>query len=185
MAVKTFTAGETATAADTNTYLANGGLVYVSSTSVTSGSSVTVSNCFSSTYDAYKIVMVGGATAGNATFAFQFTGITGSVYQIGIIYYAFTAGAGTPNIFSAASQTSWQEVGSGGSNGISLNIEVLNPNLAKFKTFSCQTPSVFSGGSFVITNGNCLSTTQATGFTLSHGSTFTSGTVTVYGYRKA
>lgn len=184
MAVKTFTAGEAANASDTNTYLTNAGLVWVSSTTVTSGSSVTVSNCFSSTFDAYKIVMVGGATAGNATLAFQFTGIT-TLYNIGIIYYAFSAGTGTPSIYSAANQSSWQEVGSASTSGIALNMELMNPNLAKFKSYNCQTPSLFSGGSFVITNGVCLSTTQATGFTLSHASTFTGGTVTVYGYRKA
>ena len=63
MAVKTFTSS-TLTASDTNTYLANAGLVYV--TSVTGGTGVTtitVSNCFSSTYDAYRIVLTGGTAS--------------------------------------------------------------------------------------------------------------------------
>jgi hypothetical protein len=61
MAIKTFTTGEVLTAADTNTYLANSGLVYVASTTVGTGvSSVTVSSAFNSTYDNYKIIYSGG-----------------------------------------------------------------------------------------------------------------------------
>jgi hypothetical protein len=160
------------------------GLELVSTTTVTSGSSVTVSNCFSSTYDAYKIIMSGGATTANGTMSFQFSGIT-TGYYIGIIYYAFSAGSGTPAIFSAANQSTWQEVGSTSSSGIALNIDVINPYLAKFKQYSCAAPNMNTSGSFVLTNGICSSTAQATGFVLSHGTTFTSGTVRVYGYRNS
>lgn len=159
------------------------GLELISSTTVSSGSSVTVSNCFSSTYDAYKIIMTGGATAANGTMAFAFSGIT-TAYYIGIIYWAFSAGSGVPNIYSAANQANWQEVGSTSSSGISLNMDVINPNLAKYKTFSCASPNMNTSGSFVSINGMCASTTQATGFVLSHGTTFSSGTLSVYGYRK-
>jgi hypothetical protein len=160
------------------------GLELVSTTTVTSGSSVTVSNCFSSTYDAYKIIMSGGATTANGTMSFQFSGIT-TGYYIGIIYYAFSAGSGTPAIYSAANQSTWQEVGSVCSSGIALNIDVINPYLAKFKQYSCAAPNMNTSGSFVLTNGICASTAQATGFVLSHGTTFTSGTVRVYGYRNS
>jgi hypothetical protein len=159
------------------------GLELVSTTTVSSGSSVTVSNVFSSTYDCYKIIMSGGATTGNGTLGFQFSGIT-SGYYIGIIYWAFSNGTGTPNIYSAANQSNWQEVGSTSTNGIALNMDVINPNLAKWKQYSCASPNMNTSGSFVVTNGICASTTQATGFVLSHGSTFTSGTISVYGYRK-
>jgi hypothetical protein len=65
MAIKTFTTGEVLTASDTNTYLANAGLVYITSTAV-SGSTVTVSNCFDSTYDWYKVVLfVTGTVTGS------------------------------------------------------------------------------------------------------------------------
>jgi hypothetical protein len=37
MAIKTFTTGEVLTASDTNTYLANSGLVYVKSQTIGSG----------------------------------------------------------------------------------------------------------------------------------------------------
>ena len=160
------------------------GLELVSTTTVTSGSSVTVSNCFSSTYDAYKIIMSNGATTANGTMSFQFSGIT-TGYYIGIMYYAWAAGSGTPAIYSAANQSTWQEVGSTSPSGIALNMDVINPYLPKFKQYSCAAPNLNTSGSFVVTNGICSNTAQATGFVLSHGTTFTSGTVRVYGYRNS
>lgn len=61
MAVKTFSSGEVLTASDTNTYLNNGGLVYISQTIVTSGVSSTISfnNCFNAGYDNYKLLIDG------------------------------------------------------------------------------------------------------------------------------
>jgi hypothetical protein len=71
MAIKTFTTGELLTSADTNTYLANSGLVAIAPTTV-AGSGVTVSNAtvsfsgssavnvngvFSSTYRNYKVLI--------------------------------------------------------------------------------------------------------------------------------
>ena len=71
MAIKTFTTGELLTASDTNTYLANSGLVAIAPTTV-AGSGVTVSNAtvtfsassavnvngvFSATYKNYKVLI--------------------------------------------------------------------------------------------------------------------------------
>ena len=60
MAVYTFTQGEKVTTNLANTYMTNGGLVWISSTTVGSGvTTVTVSNAFSATYDSYRIVVRG------------------------------------------------------------------------------------------------------------------------------
>jgi len=42
---------------DTNTYLNNGGLVYITQASWVTGSTVSVNNCFTSTYSAYRLVI--------------------------------------------------------------------------------------------------------------------------------
>lgn len=55
MAVKTWTS-ERVTSADINTYLTNSGLVYVTGASFSAAASVSVSNCFTSTYSNYRIV---------------------------------------------------------------------------------------------------------------------------------
>jgi len=54
MAIKTFTTGEVLTAADTNTYLANSGLVYITQATV-SGTSTSINNCFTSAFENYLI----------------------------------------------------------------------------------------------------------------------------------
>ena len=67
MAVKTFTTGEVLTASDTNTYLNNGGLVYITQVNLT-GSAVSVTSCFSSTYDSYRIVVSNLTNSAGAVF---------------------------------------------------------------------------------------------------------------------
>lgn len=58
MAIKTFTTGEVLTASDTNTYLANSGLVFIKQVSFTSAadSGTNFQSIFTSTYDSYRIV---------------------------------------------------------------------------------------------------------------------------------
>ena len=117
MAIKTFTTGEVLTASDTNTYLANAGLVYVTSATIgTAVSSVTVSNCFSSTYDAYRIVITGGVgtTAGNSL-SMTLAGLS-SGYSSGIIYTTYT----TASVLVATDNNAaaWSFVGSYGTDGL-------------------------------------------------------------------
>jgi hypothetical protein len=58
MAIKTFTSGEVLTSADTNTYLANSGLVYIAEGSTsTSVLGLNFNNVFTSTYDNYRIMI--------------------------------------------------------------------------------------------------------------------------------
>ena len=54
MAIKTFTTGEVLTAADTNTYLANSGLVYVAGATFTGAGTFDVTG-FSSSYLFYHL----------------------------------------------------------------------------------------------------------------------------------
>jgi hypothetical protein len=182
MAIKTFTTGEVLTASDTNTYLANAGLVYVTSTTVGSGvSSVTVSNCFSSTYDSYLIGLsnvVGSTTDTNITL--KFSGSTGNTYAYFSRYDQYFAGtSGVNNAFNTASIL----IGYSDANVIGFTFNVLNPNLAKYtyanSLSQTRNYSMAQGGVDATTN-------QHTGFTLtSAAGTFTGGTITVYGYRKA
>ena len=67
MAIKTFTTGEVLTAADTNTYLANSGLVYVTGAAFTAQSSVPVSGVFTTGANNYRIIVRINAVNSNAT----------------------------------------------------------------------------------------------------------------------
>jgi hypothetical protein len=181
MAIKTFTTGEVLTAADTNTYLANSGLVYIKSQTIGSGvSSVTVSDAFSSTYDNYLITASGGVGSQSAEL-FMRVGATVTNYYFSFIYTAWNTSVSAD---SSKTGTRFQYVGGMTTNNISAKIDVLSPNLPK-------DTRVFAGGfgdstSYVgVASGALFNTTQYTSFDLFPGAgTMTGGTITVYGYRK-
>lgn len=182
MAIKTFTTGEVLTASDTNTYLANAGLVYVTSTTVGSAvSSVTISNCFSSTYDNYRILVNGGTASANNNLIMTLNGAATGYY--GALIYGLSTGT-APLLAAANNAASWPFMGyhTTGS-GIITAIELLGPNLAKQTVISSVYYNTGGNGTFTGTLDN---TTQHTGFTLTPTTgTLTGGTITVYGYRKA
>jgi hypothetical protein len=138
MAIKTFTTGEVLTASDTNTYLANSGLVVM------------------------------GAT------------VTG--YDNGGIYFgsAGTGGLGGLN------QGAFSFAGEGTTNYIFSNFELQNPFLAKYTTFHSFPTFNTANANSRMNAGVLTNTTSYTAFSLklSGGATFTTGTITVYGYRK-
>jgi hypothetical protein len=179
MAVKTFTSGETLTAADTNTYLANSGLVYVTSATIgTSVSSVAVANAFNSTFDNYKIVASGGTGNTAQAIAMILTGSTANYYQfLSYVNYA-TAGQTLASVNNGAN---WSYVGETSTNSTVINIDVINPNLAKYTYFNGSYTGTVAG----TIGGYHGVATAYTGFTLSVAGNMTGGTITVYGYRKA
>ena len=182
MAVKTFTTGEVLTASDTNTYLANAGLVYVTSVTIGSGvSSVTVSNCFSSTYDNYKVIWSGGTCSAAGSGYIQLSGISTGVYSGALAFFSW--GVGYSSV-EDSSNTVFRYIGGGSTAFGSINFDIQAPYLAKAKTIqSWYTRHGYSG----FYTGYCNSTASATGFTVGNTDwgTMTGGTITVYGYRKA
>ena len=180
MAIKTFTTGEVLTAADTNTYLANSGLVYVKSQTIGSGvTSVTVSNAFSTTYDSYKIFINGG-TASAGTSLDMTLGSTATGYYSSMIYgnYATNAVAA----LGSNNGVAWIYAGAAITSGIFFDVTLHNPFLAKpTQIIGAYTDS---GNAGPIT-GFLNNTTSYTAFTLTGGAALTGGTINVYGYRKA
>lgn len=181
MAIKTFTTGEVLTASDTNTYLANSGLVFVTSATIGTGvATATISNCFSSTYDDYRITFSRiGNSSSSTDLSLQLSSITGAVYAFAG-YYQLT-GVATINTFAATTTT----MPLGSLNGTLSNraiCEISSPNLATAKTAITDTSS-----NYLTSRVGChvTSTVQSTGFTISVTGTMTGGTITVYGYRKA
>lgn len=186
MAVKTFSTGEVLTASDTNTYLANSGLVYVTTATVGSAvTSVTINNCFTSTYDAYRIVMtnIDGTTDGNVI-ALQMTtsGTASTTDYAGNTFYVST---GTTGGLSNAALSAYFEAGSiSNASTFSAALDLLQPALAKYTRIQWG-PSVdetyfrFGGGVHKVeTAYDGMKITSVVG-------TITGGTITVYGYRKA
>lgn len=185
MAIKTFTAGSVLTASDTNTYLANSGLVYVTSYTVGSGvASVTVPNAFSSTFDSYRVLYTGGTMSGGTDMSCFLGGTApaNGYYQAQIYVNTTTGASGTSTVNN---QPQWTFVGGGSTGGMFIDLTLYNPFNAnkKFVTYSGLTADIF----YVNGSGRFDSTSSFTSFTLkpaAGGITLTGGVITVYGYRK-
>jgi len=180
MAIKTFTTGEVLTAADTNEYLGNAGLVFVKSQTVgTAVASVTVSSAFNATYDNYRIVYTGGTGSGSISMTI---GGTSTNYNNSMIY-GNTFAVPTPAGIGASAGAAWTFVGWCDANICHFGMDLFSPNLAKYTTFgNCS----YTGSTNAGNNSGMHGTATAyTSFTLIPASTFTGGTITVYGYRKA
>lgn len=182
MAIKTFSAGEQLTASDTNTYLANAGLVFVKSQTIGSGvASVSVSSCFSSTYDNYFVIMSGGTASATGGAIYLQLGASTSDYYGFLVYgtYATATVSGAAN--NNASYWNWVG-GTMGSNGAYAAFDLFGPNLAKYTRVRSQGyEGSANSGAYA---GIHKSASAYTGFTLTPESgTLTGGTVVVYGYR--
>lgn len=181
MAVKTFTSGETLTAGDTNTYLANSGLVYVSSTTIGSAvSTVTVSSAFSTTYDNYKIIINGGVGS-SAQFLRLQLGAAASLYYAGFSAVDYATNLNTNSVVNGG--INFPNAGIMDTVNINMNVEVQSPFLTKTTYVSGSIATSGRAGAFA---GVLNESVSYTGFTVSPtAGTMTGGTITVYGYRKA
>jgi hypothetical protein len=181
MAIKTFTTSEVLTAADTNTYLANSGLVFVKSQTIGSAvANVTVSSAFSATYDSYLINIDGGTASTDIVFGLKFGSATTNYYS-GITGVQWTGTASTNARNNTEANLLY--VGTGNADALQMSYTVQNPFLTK---------RTFGSGAFIPYNamyfqaGILATTTSYTDFTINFiGGTATGGTITVYGYRKA
>ena len=181
MAVKTFTTGEVLTAADTNTYLNNGGLVYITGATVgTTVSSVTLTNVFSATYDSYRITFnYILSSAANPSIVVTL-GATVTGYYGVTTYYAYDAsGDGTAKRNNG---TDWNW-GYFGANQTSASYDILYPFKTNRTGYNGQYCGDLYQGSVFGWLGN---NTSYTDIKIAPGTgTLTGGVIRVYGYRQA
>jgi hypothetical protein len=183
MAIKTFTTGEVLTASDTNTYLANSGLVYVKSQTVGTGvSSVTVTSAFSTDYDNYLVQLSGGVSSGDANLRLTL-GSTATGYYASGIYVGYTAAT----VFGTNTNNgTFIDIGYGSTNALSGRGEIESPFLTKRTVFRTNPVSTSTSYPMGVFGGYLNDATSYTAFTITASSgTMTGGTITVYGYRKA
>lgn len=182
MAIKTFSTGEVLTASDTNTFLANAGLVYITSTTIGSAvSTVTVNNVFSSTYNQYLITFAGGTASTSNLIGLQIGAATTGYYETrpGT---SITTGAFIGNVTNNGTTF---YVGQYTTTGKSMHTLVINPNLATETRHFSQGYNTDTAACS-LSMGVLANTTSYTGFTLTAlAGTWTGGVVTVYGYRIA
>jgi hypothetical protein len=162
-----------------------GGLVLISNTAVGSGvSSVTVSGCFSSTYDTYKVIYTGGTCSNAGTQTQVRLGATTAGYATNLVYQVW--GSGTV-LGATQNASAWYWVG-GEKRGVAggpcvMSFELTNPFAA---TYTMMNSSMYgadtTGGTTVGRLDNTASYTSVT--LICETGTFSGGNVYVYGYRK-
>jgi hypothetical protein len=177
MAIKTFTTGEVLTASDTNTYLANSGLVFVKQQTIGNGvNTVVVSDAFSATYDNYKITLHGGISAANAAITLQLgASVTGYYQSLAYVTYASSAF----NVLTGNNAANFPYAMEGTTTLIG-NLDVMNPFATRLTNIAGWYPGSVAGT--VI--GYHSVAASYTSFTLACAAALTGGTITVYGYRK-
>ena len=182
MAIKTFTTGEVLTAADTNTFLANAGLVFVKSQTF-STANFQVTSIFSATYTNYRIFVnidthAGGAANVTARMLNGTTPYTTAQYCWVGSEQGYTGGAFTTFALNNAPQWTVGRVdGDGGA--ASFVLDVLNPFAARRTMFNNEYVDNTQNGQ---TGGILKNTTSFDGMDFTNPSAI-GGTATVYGYR--
>ena len=190
MAIKTFTTGEVLTASDTNTYLANSGLVYVASGALSS-TATNFAGCFTSTYTNYRVVI--DSISFNATGYLYYQLLDGTTpATAGNYFWAMSGYKATAVAYNNANQS--QTFGyfgttNVGANGLvigSCSWDICGPQLAQRTLMTGQGAGVDSEYFHLSGMNSHNLTTAYTGirFLTNSATTFT-GNVNIYGYRKA
>ena len=149
----------------------------------TAVASVAVTDAFSATYENYKIIINGGVSSVDCYLGLKL-GASATAYYEFLIYGSFAAstvlGGNTNN------GSSWLTTGDGvGSQSLFMNIDLLNPFLAKYTRYGTNMGYQAGTGSGVA-GGIHRVATSYTGFTVTPSSgTLTGGTIYVYGYGKS
>lgn len=162
-----------------------GGLVLISNTAVGSGvSNITISGCFSSTYDTYKIIYTGGTMSAAGIQVSLRLGGTTAGYSTNLVYQVWNSGT----VLGATNNgTAWNWIG-GEKRGVSggpcvVGFELTNPFVS---TYTMMNSNMYGGDTTGGTTvGRLDNLSSYTSFFLSpDAGTFSGGNVYVYGYRK-
>jgi hypothetical protein len=139
-------------------------------------SSITVTNAFSTTYDAYTIIVTGSSSA-SITDMKMTLGAATSGYYYALLHSTYD---NTPKSVGGANQSSWRFIGASGANAVNLYANVYNPFLADYTNFSSSYIAPDASGS---NQGFLNTTTSYTDFTIT-GNSMTGGNIRVYGWNK-
>ena len=189
MAVKTFTQGEKLTTADTNTYLNNGGLVYITGATATSGTTLGINSCFNSTYDNYKIIVSGFAGASTAIGLQIKLRASGTPSSTGYYYTGFFTQYGVSTTqYETAANNSIYQIGCVGDVNLygGAEITLYGPNFARNTGIASQgiDPRTAGGGCRIYSGYHSVATAYD-GFELIASNTLSALTARVYGIRQA
>ena len=186
MAIKTFTAGSVLTASDTNTFLANAGLVYIKEVALSTGSTRDITSCFSSTYDAYRLIIVNLLTNGTDPIALQLLS-SSTPAATGYDRQRFYAQGTTLGGSRTTNQASLLIGYTATSPRQNYQYDIFAPNLATATAFiGSQAYDDNPNINIDMTTGKHTTASAYDGLRLLCGAnTFTGGKAIIYGYRQS
>ena len=143
-------------------------------------SSVTVTDVFSSSFDAYKVIVSSGVGSSNNAQLFLTLGATATGYEWG--YVLANSGA---TVGSSTTTGTYIPVGEINNSTLQGSMEIVNPNLAKYSYVNATLGwNLVNFNSRAGLTGVLKDTTAYTAFTLTASAgTLTGGTIRVYGYK--
>jgi hypothetical protein len=178
MAFPTFSPGDILNASDMN---AVGLWLIKTVTPGTTVSSVPVTDVFSADFDAYRVVMSGGAGATGGNLNLTLGASTTGYYTVGM---NMSWGATTVTGFQSSNAASLAGFGNFSTSSISAVADIVNPFLAKRTQFVTHNMKAATGLDVLFMLGFHDVETSYTGFTITTSTgTITGGTIRVYGYR--
>lgn len=188
MAIKTFTAGSVLTSADTNTYLANSGLVYVTHNSfsgITSAAPLNILGCFTDTYLNYMMKLT--TTAGTANVEIQAQLLSGSTPATGTDYRIAGTGStsGSAGSFDGRLNSTFFPLTFSPANGTTgAQIDFYQPKAAVRTIYTSDW--LYDDSGVLISRrygGQHNLANSYTGLRIYPGTGNITGTITIYGYR--
>lgn len=164
------------------------GLVLIKSQTITSGvTSVSITNCFNSTFDAYKVVWSGVTTAAAAGTQIQFGASNTGYYATKLIAGAYnTTGSLTYTSDNNTTSVFTELVTSGTAATSGATMEIQNPFAAATTTFQTHgsDPRTTGTGLRQMSGFHNVATSYTDLTFFLAGTTFTAGRISVYGYAK-
>jgi hypothetical protein len=189
MAIKTFTDLTTLPASDINTYLANSGLVYVTSGAL-SGTAVDFVGCFTSEFTNYRIVIDSITSSAGADVLYRLlqntTPITTTTYSWAVTGLTETgANVNSSTFGQTQGYTGWSTSTAFNQTMGGVSMDIYAP-LAAQRTFITTSASGYAIAFYHrtgFTHNNESFSCNGIRFLTNSGVTFT-GNVSIYGYRK-
>lgn len=194
MAVKSnFAAGEILTASNVNTYLTNGGLVYITEATASGTATLNITGCFSSIYDNYRIIGTEMRSTSAATeIRFRYldgtTANTDASYGVSFVGLS-TIGASTNYSYASLTYGWISSCFSTAETGSAFSFDITAPYLLRRTVMLGNTENLNGGlNGFEFRSGGTVhdnTTRSFTGIQFYASAGNLSGKFKIYGYRQA
>jgi len=162
------------------------GLTYITSGTATGASSLSINNCFTASYQNYRVMVNISASSGNTDFLWRYRASASDNSTANHYGYVTRVAADGSTANQGSSGTTAWTVGGGYSSlaGTRMAFDVYSPQLAAKTDATVSGFSLTTSGGQVYMVGGCQfnATTQFDGFTIYPASGTFTGTVRVYGY---